>query len=94
MLIEPIREDERFHVACLQAAMPELCGFTFKSDAGAPVTGREFIDPVWNGLVRYHSVLAQQRDMTCAAIVERLVKLPDGERRIATFDALEAEAVS
>ena len=32
--------------------------------------------------------------MTRTAIVERLGKLPDGEKRIAAFDALETEAVS
>ena len=96
VLIERIREDEQIHVAYLQAAVSELRSFTFKSGTGAPVAGRDFIDPVWNGLVRYHSVtvLEQQRDMTRTAIVERLGALPDGEKRIAAFDALEREALN
>ena len=56
VLIERIREDERIHVAYLQTAVSELRSFTFKSDKTAPIAGRDFIDPVWNGLARYHSV--------------------------------------
>ena len=96
VLIERIREDERIHVAYLQAAVSELRSFTFKGVDGTRVAGKDFIDPVWNGLVHFHSVTAleQQRQATRTALVERLGSLPDGPRRIAAFDALEPEAAA
>ena len=96
VLIERIREDERIHVAYLQAAVSELRSFTFKTPEGGSISGKDFIDPVWNGLVHYHSVtvLQHQRDITRAAIADRLGRLPDGSRRIADFDALELKAAA
>jgi hypothetical protein len=89
-LIERIRQDEAIHVAYLQTAVSELRSFTFKTADGRSVAGKEFIDPIWNGMVNYHSVtivdINQQR--TREAIAARLLPLPDGERRVATFDAL------
>ena len=90
-LIERIRQDEQIHVAYLQTTVSELRSFTFKTPSNERTAGKDFIDSIWEGLVRYHSVtvLQQQREMTRTSIVERLAKLRDGPQRIAAFDALE-----
>jgi hypothetical protein len=90
VLVERIRQDEAIHVAYLQTAVSELRSFTFRAESGASVPGKAFIDPVWNGMVQWHSVTtvdharAQARD----AIVAQLASVPDGARRLAAFDAL------
>ena len=90
VLVERIRQDEAIHVAYLQTAVSELRSFTFRAESGASVPGKAFIDPVWNGMVQWHSVTtvdharAQARD----AIVAQLASAPDGARRLAAFDAL------
>ncbi len=93
-LIERIRQDEQIHVAYLQTAVSELRSFTFKGMDGSRIAGKDLIDPVWTGMVQYHSVtvLQQQRGATRAAIVERLGELPDAAQCIAAFDVLEADS--
>jgi hypothetical protein len=92
VLVERIRQDEAIHVAYLQTVVSELRRFTFKGESGAPVPGRAFIDPIWNGMVEWHSVTtidharAQARD----AIAGRLLAGPEGAGRLAAFDALAA----
>ncbi|HXZ00434.1 MAG TPA: hypothetical protein VEI03_10565 [Stellaceae bacterium] len=90
VLVERIRQDEAIHVAYLQTAVSELRSFTFRAEGGAGVPGKAFIDPVWNGMVLWHSVTAVDHSRAEAreAIKAQLVSLPDGARRLAAFDAL------
>jgi hypothetical protein len=91
VLVERIRQDEAIHVAYLQTAVSELRSFTFKAADGGRVPGKAFIDPIWNGMVQWHSVTTPDhgREQTRAAIGARLEALPDGKRRLDAFDALE-----
>lgn len=89
-LVERIRQDEAIHVAYLQTAVSELRSFTFRGAGGGRVPGKAIIDPVWNGMVHWHSVTtldhahAQKREMIRA----QLLSMPDGSRQLAAFDAL------
>jgi hypothetical protein len=88
-LVERIRQDEAIHVAYLQTAVSELRSFTF-SASGERVPGKTFIDPIWNGMVHWHSVTtlehaqAQKREV----IQAQLRALPGGGSQLAAFDAL------
>lgn len=90
VLVERIRQDEAIHVAYLQTAVSELRSFTFRAESGDRVPGKAFIDPVWNGMVQWHSVTTvdHARAQTREAIAAQLASLPDGARRLADFDAL------
>ena len=94
VLVERIRQDEAIHVAYLQTAVSELRSFTFLAATGARVPGKSFIDPIWEGMVRWHSstTLDHARSQTRDAIAERLLAAPAGAARLAHFDALEQEA--
>lgn len=91
VLVERIRQDEAIHVAYLQTAVSELRSFAFRAENGARVPGKAFIDPIWNGMVHWHSVttLEHSRAQTHDAIAAQLLAAPDGARRLAAFDALE-----
>ncbi|HYM32855.1 MAG TPA: hypothetical protein VEU47_16250 [Candidatus Cybelea sp.] len=90
-LVERIRQDEAIHVAYLQAAVSELRSFTFKTEAGGTIAGKDFIDPIWNGMVQWHSVTTvdHSRAQTRDAISASLKALPDGERKLAALDAVD-----
>ncbi|MGH6873165.1 MAG: hypothetical protein ACREHE_16845 [Rhizomicrobium sp.] len=60
-LVDRIRQDEAPHVGYLTDVISELRGFTFKSSSG-PVKGAAFIDPVWRGMVQWHSVTSLDYD--------------------------------
>jgi len=90
-LVERIRRDEAIHVAYLQTVVSELRSFTFRAENGERLPGKAFIDPIWNGMVNWHSVttLEHGRAQAREAIAARLLALPDGAARLAAFDALE-----
>jgi hypothetical protein len=90
-LVERIRQDEAIHVAYLQAAVSELRSFTFRGAAGNSIPGKAFIDPLWNGMVHWHSVttLEHARAQKREAIRARLLATPEGSKQLAAFDALE-----
>ena len=94
VLVERIRQDEAIHVAYLQTAVSELRSFTFLAPGCERVPGKTFVDPIWNGMVHWHSATtldharAQARD----AIAAELLATPGGAERLAHFDRLEAEA--
>jgi hypothetical protein len=90
VLVERIRQDEAIHVAYLQTAVSELRSFTFRAERGTSVPGKAFIDPVWNGMVQWHSVttLDHSRAQTREAIAAQLLAGADGARRLSAFDAL------
>ncbi len=95
VLVERIRQDESIHVAYLQTAVSELRSFTFRSETAAHVAGKSFIDPIWNGMVHWHSVTtvdharAQTREAIAAQLLParrgrdglpRLMRSNDGRR--------------
>jgi hypothetical protein len=90
-LVERIRQDEAIHVAYLQTTISELRSFTFRAENGERLAGETFIDPVWNGMVRWHSVTTLDfvRNQVRDAVAARLAALPDGVGRLAFFDSLE-----
>ena len=55
-LVDRIRQDEAPHVGYLTVVVSELRSFTFKTVDGKKVSGASFIDPVWRGMVQWHSV--------------------------------------
>ena len=92
VLVERIRQDEAIHVAYLQTVVSELASFTFRTAQGGRVPGRSFIEPIWTGMVHWHAVTTPDhgREQARAAIAAQLAAVPDGARRLAAFDALEA----
>jgi hypothetical protein len=90
VLVERIRQDEAIHVAYLQTAVSELRSFTFRAENGGKVAGKAFIDPIWNGMVHWHSIttIDHARAQTRDAIAAQLQAAGDGARRLAAFDAL------
>ncbi|PKQ03937.1 MAG: hypothetical protein CVT73_14485 [Alphaproteobacteria bacterium HGW-Alphaproteobacteria-12] len=93
-MIERIRTDEAIHVGYLQTAVSEMRSFTFKSLDGGTVPGKDLIDPVWEGMVHWHSVTqaALSREQSREAIRAVLASAPDGLRLFAVFDELEDTA--
>jgi len=55
-LVDRIRQDEAPHVGYLTVVISELRSFIFKTVDGKQVNGASFIDPVWRGMVQWHSV--------------------------------------
>jgi hypothetical protein len=94
VLVDRIRQDEAIHVAYLQTVVSELRSFTFRTEGGARVPGARFIDPVWEGMVAWHSATAldEARERTRQGIAAYLATAPDGARRLAQFDALASAA--
>ena len=92
-MIERIRTDEAIHVAYLQTTISEMRSLTFRTVDGGTILGREMIDPIWEGMVHWHSVTqaefshAQSHD----AIAERLGAKP---AVFAEFEALDAHATA
>jgi hypothetical protein len=90
-LVERIRVDEAIHVAYLATVISELRSFTIKTVDGGTMTGAELIDPVWDQMIVWHSVIqadfgkAQSRE----AIHARLAKQPNAAALIAQFDSYE-----
>jgi hypothetical protein len=95
-LVERIRQDEAIHVAYLQTVVSELRSFTFRTAEGARVSGKAFIDPIWEGMVHWHGVTTVEhaRAQTRAAIADQLLALPEGAQQLAAFDALEERAAA
>jgi hypothetical protein len=92
-LVARIRQDEASHVGYLTAVVSELRSFTFKTVDGGRIKGAEMIDPLWRGMVQWHSVTnvefdrAQTRKELTAALSTR----PGSAELIARFDALETD---
>ena len=90
-LVDRIRQDEAPHVGYLTVVVSELRSFTFKLASGERVKGAAFIDPVWRGMVQWHSVTnvdwdrAQRRKEFEAMFRAR----PDGDALLRRFESLE-----
>jgi hypothetical protein len=95
-LVERIRTDEAIHVAYLQTFVSELRSFTIKTLDGGRIKGAQMIDPIWEGMIHWHSVTQADfsREQSREAIVARLKKRTDAPALIAQFDALEHKAAA
>jgi hypothetical protein len=92
-LVNRIRQDEAPHVGYLTVAVSELRSFTFKSAGGKNVSGASFIDPVWRGMVHWHSVtnVDWDREQTRKEFPQMLTARPDGSDLLRRFDSLEMQ---
>ncbi len=91
VLVERIRQDEASHVGYLRAVLSEMRLLTFKLNDGTTVKGSDMLDPVWKGMVDFHSttVYDNSRKVTRESIIKQLMALPDGEALVRQLDALE-----
>ena len=90
-IVDRIREDEASHVGYLTAVISELRSVTFKTADGGTMAGKDFIDPVWNGMVQWHTVANADFDRaeTRDEIAKLLTAKPNGAELVRRFDALE-----
>jgi hypothetical protein len=90
-LVDRIRQDEGPHVGYLTAVISELRSFTFKAADGSKVPGSRMIDPIWLGMVRWHSVTNVEfgRNQARTALVEALARRQNGSDLVRRFDMLE-----
>ena len=90
-LVDRIRQDEAPHVGYLTVAVSELRSFIFRANDGRRVKGSTFIDPVWRGMVQWHSVtnVDWDRAQRRAAFDAMFRARSDGEALIRRFESLE-----
>ena len=90
-IVDRIRQDEAPHVGYLTAVVSELRSFTFKAKDGGTIKGKDFIDPVWNGMVQWHTVsnIDHDRAQTREKIETLLRTRKNGEDLIRRFESLE-----
>ncbi|HEY5337114.1 MAG TPA: hypothetical protein VIJ85_02835 [Rhizomicrobium sp.] len=90
-LVNRIRQDEAPHVGYLTVVVSELRSFTFKTASGATVSGASLIDPVWRGMVQWHSVtnVDWDREQTRKEFTQMFNARPNGQDLIRQFDGLE-----
>jgi hypothetical protein len=95
-LVERIRTDEAIHVAYLQTFVSEMRSFTIKTLDGGRIKGAQMIDPIWEGMIHWHSVTQADfsREQGREAIVARISKRPDGRVLLSQFDSLEQKAAA
>lgn len=95
-LVERIRTDEAIHVAYLQSFVSELRSYTIKTVDGKRIKGAEMIDPIWEGMIHWHSITQADfgRAQSREAIEARIGKRADAAVLIAKFDALEQKAAA
>jgi hypothetical protein len=95
-LVDRIRTDEAIHVAYLQAFVSEMRSFTLKGTKGERIKGATLIDPIWEGMIHWHSVTQADfsRDQGREAIAARISKRADGRSLLTQFDALEQKAAA
>jgi hypothetical protein len=88
-MIERIRTDEAIHVAYLQTTISEMRSFTFKTVDGGTIAGTDLIDPVWDGMVKWHGITQADlsRQQSREAIVARLSKLANGASLLNAYEA-------
>jgi hypothetical protein len=89
-LVDRIRQDEAPHVGYLTVVISELRSFTFRTVDGGTTRGSAFIDPIWNGMVHWHSVtnIAFARQQTHAEFETMFRARPDGDALLAQFNSL------
>jgi hypothetical protein len=89
-LVDRIRQDEAPHVGYLTIVMSELRSFTFKTADGKRMKGAEFIDPIWRGMVQWHSVTSIdfEHERTRKEFAQMLRAKPNGEALLRQFENL------
>jgi enoyl-CoA hydratase/carnithine racemase len=89
-LVDRIRQDEAPHVGYLTVVVSELRSFTFKLADGNRVKGSSFIDPIWRGMVQWHSVssIDYDREQTRKEFAGLLGERPNGVELMRQFDNL------
>jgi hypothetical protein len=95
-LVNRIRQDEAPHVGYLTVVMSELRSFTFKTVDGGTIMGASFIDPIWNGMVQWHTVtnVEWDRAQTRKQFEKMLDALPNGADATRRFYALDQKAAA
>ena len=95
-IVERIRTDEAIHVAYLQAFVSEMRSFTIRTLDGKQISGASMIDPIWEGMIHWHSVTQADfgRDQSRSAIEARMAKLPSGQELLRKFDSLEQKVAA
>lgn len=95
-IVERIRTDEAIHVAYLQAFVSEMRSFTIRTLDGKHITGASMIDPIWEGMIHWHSVTQADfgRKQSRDAIEGRMAKLATGRELLAKFDSLEQKVAA
>ncbi len=90
-LVDRIRQDEASHVGYLTVVISELRSFTFKAVDGGRIKGADFIDPVWRGMVQWHSVtnIDWERARTRREFETMFGARPDGGVLGRRFQSLE-----
>jgi hypothetical protein len=90
-LVDRIRQDEAPHVGYLTAVISELRSFTFREVGGGTVKGATLIDPIWRGMIEWHSAAnhAFQREQSRRDLHAMLDTRPNSAALIRHFDSLE-----
>ncbi|HEY1961495.1 MAG TPA: hypothetical protein VGG69_03670 [Rhizomicrobium sp.] len=90
-LVDRIGQDEAPHVGYLAVVISELRSFTFRTVDGGTVKGAAFIDPIWRGMVQWHSVTNHdfQREQSRKNLHAMLGTKPNAAELIRHFDSLE-----
>jgi hypothetical protein len=95
-IVGRIRTDEQLHVTSLRLYLGEISALHFRTSDGRRLPGREVVNALWGGIVRWATVeqpalvAAQQRRL----LSERILAHPEGPRILEKFDALtDAPAV-
>lgn len=89
-IVNRIRTDEEIHVRSLRLYLGELRSVQLRTLDGGRMPGRELVDALWAGIVRWATLeqpvlaAAQQRRI----LAERIRAHPDGARLLAAFEAL------
>jgi hypothetical protein len=89
-LVDRIRQDEAPHVGYLTTVVSELRSFTFKTIDGATLHGADMIDPVWRGMVHWHSVTNADfaHEQARTALVTAILAKQNGTDLLHRFDRL------
>ena len=90
-LVDRIRQDEAPHVGYLTVVISELRSFTVRTVDGSTVKGAALIDPIWRGMVEWHSVANAdfQREQSRRGLHALLGAMPNAAALIRAFDLLE-----
>ncbi|MGV8997939.1 MAG: hypothetical protein ACOH12_13415 [Parvibaculaceae bacterium] len=90
-MIERIRTDEAIHVAYLQTTVSEMRSFTFKTVDGGTIAGKDLIDPVWEGMVKWHGVTQADlsREQSQKNIHERIGVLDNSAQVLKAFESAD-----
>ncbi len=95
-LVERIRTDEAIHVAYLQSFVSEMRSYTIKALDGSRIKGSQLIDPIWEGMIHWHSVTQAEFGQAQAreAIMARIKRQANGPTLLSQFDALEQKVAA